>query len=141
MKICQVPNPFDEIRLALLKQLGVDDVVYYDMSGMPPEMEALESAKRTTERMGMSIPVVEAGPAIHEMVLRKEGHSRQVEDYKRAIGRMGQLGVQVLCYNFMPQITDDAMVLRTSFETPTRGGALTTSFQRAAFDRDPLLAC
>ena len=73
MKICQVPKPFDETRLALFKQLGVDDVVYYDMSGMPPELEALESAKRTTERMGMSIPVVEAGPSIDEIVLGKEG--------------------------------------------------------------------
>ena len=139
MRICQVPNPFDETRLALLKQLGVDDVVYYDMSGMPADMEALNLAKRKAQSMGMSIPVVEAGPAIDRIVLGKEGRARQVEDYKRAIGRMGQLGVQVLCYNFMPQITDDAMVVRTSIETPTRGGALTSRFQRAAFDRDPLV--
>ena len=68
---------------------------------------------------------------------KMEGND-QVEDYKRAIGRMGQLGIQVLCYNFMPQITDDAMVIRTSFEHPTRGGALTSCFRREAFDRYPL---
>ena len=138
MKICQVPQPFDEPRLRLLKQIGVDHVVYYDMSGMSPGMEALELAKRKVESMGMSIPVVESGPAIDRIVLGKDGRKRQVEDYKRAIGRMGQLGIQVLCYNFMPQITDDAMVIRTSFEHPTRGGALTSCFRREVFDRYPL---
>ena len=138
MKICQVPQPFDDPRLRLLKQIGVDHVVYYDMSGMSPGMEALELAKRKVESMGMSIPVVESGPAIDRIILGKDGRKRQVEDYKRAIGRMGQLGIQVLCYNFMPQITDDAMVIRTSFEHPTRGGALTSSFRRQIFDRYPL---
>ncbi len=41
MRICQVPQPFDEIRLPLLKQLGVDAVVFYAMAGMPADMEAV----------------------------------------------------------------------------------------------------
>jgi len=131
MKIAAVAQPFSDRNLCLLKQLGVDDYVFYKMEGMPVEFEELTAIKAIVERAGLRLSVVEGGPPIDRIVLGKEGRDRQIEDYKKALINMGKLGIRVLCYNFMPQISGDAMVVRTSYQFPERGGALTSQFRLA----------
>lgn len=138
MKISAVVNPPTEPNLRLLAQLGVEDLVYYNMQGMPTELDALRSEQQRVGRCGLRIGVVEGGPPIDRIVLGKDGRDAQIETYKRALGNMGRLGIRTLCHNFMPQITADAMVMRTSHATPERGGALTSSFELARFDNSHL---
>lgn len=138
MKLSAVINPPTEENLRLLAQLGVPDLVYYNMQGMPTELEALRAEQERVTRCGLRIAVVEGGPPIDRIVLGKEGRDAQIAVYQRALEAMGRLGIRTLCYNFMPQITADAMVIRTSYTTPERGGALTSSFKLAAFDNDRL---
>ena len=138
MKLAAVVNPPSEENLRLLAQLGVADLIYYNMAGMPTELAALREEQRRVERCGLRLSVVEGGPPIDRIVLGLDGRDAQIENYKRALGAMGRLGIRVLCYNFMPQITADAMVIRTSTKTPERGGALTSSFDLAAFDNEHL---
>ena len=140
MKLSAVVNPPTEENLRLLAQLGVEDLVYYNMSGMPTELEALKREQQRVEQCGVRISVVEGGPPIDQIVLGKDGRDAQIEAYKRALDHMDRLGIRTLCLNFMPQITDDAMVLRTSYTTRERGGALTSSFELAQFDNDRLTA-
>jgi len=138
VKIAAVVRPASEKNLRLLAQLGVGDLVYYDMATMPLGLERLRQEQQRVERCGLRLSVVEGGPPIDRIVLGQQGRDAQIEDYKRALGDMGRLGIRTLCYNFMPQITGDAMVMRTSYATPERGGALTSSFALAAFDRGRL---
>lgn len=138
MKLSAVVHPPTDVNLRLLAQLGVPDLVYYNMQGMPTELEALRQEQRRIERCGLRLAAVEGGPPIDRIVLGKEGRDAQIEEYKRALDAMGHLGIEVLCYNFMPQITADAMVIRTSTQVPERGGALTSGFELAQFDRDRL---
>jgi mannonate dehydratase len=140
MKLSAVVNPPSDENLRLLAQLGVPDLVYYNMQGMPTELEALRIEQRRVENQGLRIAVVEGGPPIDLIVLGKSGRDAQIETYKRALDAMGRLGIGVLCYNFMPQITADAMVIRTSLAVPERGGARTSGFDLAAFDRDHVTA-
>ena len=134
MKLAAVVRPPSVTNLRLLAQLGVEHYVYYNMAGMPTTLAALRAEQKRVERCGLRLSVVEGGPPIDRIVLGREGRDAQIEAYKRALDAMGRLGVRVLCYNFMPQVTADAMVLRTSRRTPERGGALTSSFALAAFD-------
>jgi mannonate dehydratase len=136
MKLASVARPFTDKSLRLLVQLGVPDIVYYDMKGMPTEVEALERVQQQVQRCGARLTAVEGGPPIDRIVMGKEGRDNQIETYKRALGAMGQLGIETLCYNFMPQLSDDAMVVRTSFRTRERGGAYTSSFVQSEFDND-----
>jgi mannonate dehydratase len=138
MKLSAVVHPPSELNLRLLAQLGVEDLVYYNMQGMPTDLEALRREQERVEQCGLRISVIEGGPPIDRIVLGKDGRDAQIETYKRALDHMGRLGIRTLCYNFMPQITADAMVLRTSYTTPERGGALTSSFDLAQFDCDRL---
>ncbi|MDB6128528.1 MAG: Mannonate dehydratase [Verrucomicrobia bacterium] len=138
MKISAVANPPTEENLRLMAQLGVPDLVYYNMQGMPETVEALRAEQARFERCGVRIAAVEGGPPIDRIVLGKDGRDAQIEAYKRALDAMGRLGIGVLCYNFMPQVTADAMVIRTSMTKTERGGALTSAFDLAAFDRESL---
>jgi len=136
MKLSAVVNPPTDENLRLLAQLGVPDLVYYNMQGMPTGLEALRAEQERVARCGLRIAVVEGGPPIDRIVLGQEGRDAQIAVYQRALEAMGRLGIRTLCYNFMPQITADAMVIRTSHATPERGGSLTSGFKLAAFDRD-----
>jgi mannonate dehydratase len=140
VKLSAVVNPPTDVNLRLVAQLGVDELVYYNMQGMPAEFEDLQRECRRVEACGLRIGAVEGGPPIDRIVLGKPGRDQQIENYRRSLGHMGRLGIRTLCYNFMPQITADAMVMRTSTTTPERGGARTSSFRLTDFDNERLTA-
>lgn len=140
MRIAAVVNPPTDVNLRTVAQLGVEHQVYYKMSGMPTDLAGLREACDLAERNGLRLSVVEGGPPIDRIVMGKAGRDAQIEVYQQVLGHMGKLGIGTLCYNFMPQLTDDAMVIRTSFTTPERAGALTSRFQLTAFDNDRLTA-
>src|SRR5687768_884672 len=110
MKLSMVVTPPTDARLRALKQLGADYAVHYDMHDLPDEAEALAAIRQRYEQFGLPWKVAESGPAIDRIVLGREGAGEQIERYKRIIGHLGGLGVEVIAYNFMPQVSDDAMV-------------------------------
>jgi mannonate dehydratase len=116
-------------RLATIRQIGVDSLVHYDMSNFADKYNALEAFTRRVRQFGLRVPVVESGPAIDRIVSGKDGWRAQTREWVRSIAHLGRLGVEVVCYNFMPQVLDDAMVVRTDLAARTRGGALTTAYR------------
>lgn len=133
MRIAGVAKEFSETHLKLLKQLGVDDFVYYDMKGMPTNFEELEAITRLVSKHGLRLSVIEGGPPIDQIVMGKSGRDHQIAQYIQSIKNMSRLGIRVLCYNFMPQVTSAAMVVRTSNTFAERGGAFTSQFRAADF--------
>ena len=131
MKLSMVAAPPTESRLRALKQLGADYAVHYDMHDLPDDLDELRVICDHYAAFGLPLKVAEAGPAIDRIVLGKEGAAAQIERYKRIVGNLGRLGVEVIAYNFMPQVSEDAMVVRTAFDAKTRGGARTSAFRRA----------
>ena len=131
MKLSMVAAPPTESRLRALKQLGADYAVHYDMHDLPDDLDELRVICDRYAAFGLPLKVAEAGPAIDRIVLGKEGVTAQIERYKRIVGNLGRLGVEVIAYNFMPQVSEDAMVVRTAFDAKTRGGARTSAFRRA----------
>lgn len=134
MKIAAVVNPFNEENLRMVKQIGVDHVVYYDMHGVPETLEEMQSVRDFVESFGLSLSLFEGGPHKRKIVLGQEGRDAEIERFKRALDHMGKIGVKAMCYDFMPPVMKDAMVVRTSYATEERGGALTSSFKLDAFD-------
>ncbi len=121
MKISAIPNPFDQSNLQMIKQIGVDHIVFYDMAGMPSGLDQLQAIQNTVEQFDLKLSAIEGGPPIDKIVLGKEGRDQQIENYKRSLQHMGKLGIRVLCYNFMPQVMADAMGIRTSYDVSERG--------------------
>src|SRR5204863_8716013 len=82
--------------------------------------------------------IAEQGPAIDRIVLGKDGWQEQTERYHQIVRCLGDLGVGIICYNFMPQVSEDAMVIRTSLDATTRGGAQTSRFALAELGPDTM---
>jgi mannonate dehydratase len=141
MQIAGVAKIFNETNLKLLKQIGVDDFVYYNMKGMPTNFEELAEINRLVSNQGLRLAVIEGGPPIDRVVLGKSGRDQQIAEYIECIKNMGRLGIGVLCYNFMPQITSAAMVVRTSTTFAERGGALTSQFRSVDFNPKSVPHC
>jgi len=131
MKLTMVASPPAPQSLQTLRQLGIEHAVHYDMAGLPDDLGALQAIRRVYSDAGLHWKIAESGPAIDRIVMGKEGWAEQTERYKRILGHLGALGVEVVAYNFMPQVSEDAMVIRTAFDRQTRGGALTSGFRLA----------
>lgn len=126
-----VAVPMTDERLAAIAQVGVEALVHYDMGNEAGKFDRLAEVIARAAKFGLQVPVVEAGPPIDRIVLGGEGAGEQIEGWKRDLARLGRLGVEVVCYNFMPQVLEDAMVVRTSLTARTRGGAETSAFRLA----------
>ena len=135
MRIGLVVQPFTDANLRLASQIGVSDVVYYDMARMPETLEQLRAVQGRVEGFGLRLSVVEGGPPTDRIILHKSGRDAQIEHWKRCLDAMGKAGVGVLCFDWMPPRQG---VIRTGFDTPARGGALTSSFQLDRFENDQL---
>src|ERR1700749_3977388 len=122
MKLTMVARPPSDTNLRLLKQLGIDHAVHYDMADLPDDGDEILAVRDRYARFGLAWKISESGPAIDQIVMGKEGAAEQTERYKRILGHLGAAGVEIVAYNFMPQVSEDAMVIRTAFDAPTRGG-------------------
>lgn len=130
-KFAMVATTGNERHLRAMKQIGVDHVVHYAMDDLPDTRDELAAIRRRYAEFDLTWAIAESGPAIDRIVLGKEGWQDQTERYKRILKMIGDLGVGVVAYNFMPQVSEDAMVIRTSLDVPTRGGAPTSRFALA----------
>src|SRR5262249_26172713 len=90
---------------------------------LPDSAEELEGIRSRYRQFDLTWSIAEAGPAIDRIVLGKDGWQEQTSRYQRILAMLGDLGVGVVCYNFMPQVSEDAMVVRTSVDAEARGAA------------------
>ncbi|MGH9161246.1 MAG: mannonate dehydratase [Vicinamibacteraceae bacterium] len=125
MRIGLVLTPLNDANLRLAAQVGVTDIVYYDMETMPFEFLELLHLRSWVEDVGLRLSVIEGGPPMNDIILGREGRDDQIERYKRALDAMGRAGIRVLCYNFLPL---SVRVIRTSYTVRERGGARTSAF-------------
>ena len=122
--------PTDE-RLAAIRQIGIENLVHYDMSNGREKFDAFPAMVDRAAKFGLKVPVVESGPGIDKIIFAKDGAQQQIDDWISSIRFLGKAGVKVICYNFMPQILADAMVVRTAFDADARAGAMTSAFNIA----------
>src|SRR5690606_19100792 len=85
---------------------------------------------------GLRLEVIEPGldGQMHDMKLGTGNRDADIERCKQLIRNMGALGIPIFCYNFMAKFN----WVRTSTTTPTRGGALVTSYDHSLMEGAPL---
>lgn len=86
------------------------------------------------KEFGLTLEAIENTPPqfFLKAMLGFEGADEQIENYKATIRAVGEAGVPILGYNFMPN-----SVWRTSRTTPGRGGVEVTSFDMALVEASP----
>jgi mannonate dehydratase len=120
MKLASVLNPLSGHNLALAAQTGVEEIV---IRGPGSEDLSIAETQARVESFGMKVGVVEGGLPIDRIKLGQDNGS-QLAEMKELIRMLGDLGIPIVCYNFMAG-TD---WIRTSVDARDRGGALVTAF-------------
>ena len=99
-------GPDDRVSLAHIRQIpgvtGVVSALYGVPAGQAWPHERLAELKARIETAGLQLAVVESIPVHEDIKLGRSSRDRYIEHYCESIHRMGQLGIPVLCYNFMP---------------------------------------
>ena len=108
----------DRVSLQHIRQIpGVTGIVsaLYDVAvGDTWPREKLSALAEQVDAAGLSLAVVESIPLHEDIKLGRPTRDRLVDQYAQSVQHMGELGIPVLCYNFMPIFdwtrTDLAMV-------------------------------
>ncbi len=124
-----IVNPFTERNLEWAAQVGVSDIVL-TFPGL--DRAAFTRARRMVEAQGMRLSHLERKVPHLKMVHHLPGWEAQTEDFKSLIRLMAEHGMNVLCYNWMP----DEDWQRTSGEVHERGGSRVTEFNLAEVGRN-----
>src|SRR5471032_3040115 len=108
----------DSVPLAHIRQIpGVTGVVgaLYDVEvGAVWQKDKLSALASQIADAGLELSVIESIPIHEDIKLGRPSRDRLVDQYATSVEHMGELGIPVLCYNFMPVFdwtrTDLAMV-------------------------------
>ena len=84
--------------------------------------DAVQARKDEIARAGLHWSVVESLPVHDAIKLRNEDWDSYVENYKTNIRRVAEVGVETVCYNFMPVV--DWTRTDLTFDVPSTGQAL-----------------
>jgi mannonate dehydratase len=127
MKLASVLTPLSAENLQLAAQCGVTDIVSrYPTRGR----SQLTETKRLIESFGLRLSVVEGYLPIENIKVGADDGT-ELEAVKRLLRDMAELGIPLLCYNFMAG-TD---WVRTQLDARERGGAKTTAFRLRDVER------
>ncbi|MBP8257049.1 MAG: mannonate dehydratase, partial [Opitutaceae bacterium] len=98
-------GPSDSVSLQEIRQTGAT-AVFSALHGIPPgeawPAAAIAERKDLIAAAGLDWRVVESLP-VHESIKTRTGEfGRHVENYKSSLRCLGEAGISVVVYNFMP---------------------------------------
>ncbi len=131
-------NPDKSWKLA--QQVGVTHAIVKaapELTGLKPpwDIDSLRTIQERFKHAGFTLAGLEGDQFdMQRIKLGREGRDEDLELYRRMLSNMGELGIPLLCYNFMATIG----WCRTAADVPARGGALTNRFDLRELDPTPV---
>ena len=125
-----------DLQWQLAAQLGVKYAVTKaapELSGLkdPSDFDALKVVRDRFTAAGFELYALEGDEFdMSRIKLGLPGRDEDLEKYRQMLRNMGQLGLKLLCYNFMAGVG----WFRSRADLPERGGALTSGFDLAEID-------
>ena len=125
----------DAVTLDRIRQIpgieGIVSALYSVPAGEEWPLTDLVRLRDSIEAAGLRFSVVESIP-VHENIKLGSGNKDLLIDrYCRSVRNVGEVGVDVVCYNFMPVFD----WFRTSLDMPLEDGSTTLGFDPDEFSR------
>lgn len=96
----------DPVSLAYIRQIpgmhGIVSAIYDVPVGEVWPMDKILALKAKVEAHGFALDVIESVPVHEDIKLGKPTRDTLIANYQQTIRNLGQCGVKVICYNFMP---------------------------------------
>lgn len=128
-------GPADPIPLAHIRQIpGVHGIVgaLYDVPiGDTWPRDAVERLHDQVVAAGLDLAVIESIPVHEDIKLGRPTRDRFIDRYCESVRHMGDVGIPVLCYNFMPVFD----WTRTDLALPLPDGSTALAYDQAQLAR------
>ncbi len=130
MFIADFLPPRPDRRWDYARQLGVRHAIvklHPEVTGRPPpsDIRVLREVKERFAEGGFQLYGLEGDPMdMSRIKLGLPGRDEDIEAYQKILRNLGELGIPLLCYNFMAGIG----WFRTATNLPERGGALVSGY-------------
>ncbi|MGM7721597.1 mannonate dehydratase [Metabacillus sp. Hm71] len=128
----------DTVSLDQIKQIpGTEGIVWalHDLAaGEVWPLERIQEVKEQADQYGLHIEVVESVNVHEDIKLGLPSRDQYIENYKKTIENLAQIGVKVICYNFMPVFD----WTRTDLYKPLEDGSTALFYEKSKVDQmDP----
>ncbi|MER2079840.1 mannonate dehydratase [Psychrobacillus psychrotolerans] len=96
----------DPISLDYIRQIpgmkGIVSAIYDIPVGEVWPLEKIQALKSSIEAKGLELSVIESVPVHEDIKTGKPTRDKYIENYKTTLKNLGEVGIPVVCYNFMP---------------------------------------
>ncbi|MDW8565864.1 mannonate dehydratase [Staphylococcus shinii] len=96
----------DPISLEYIKQIpgmrGIVSAIYDIPVGEAWPLDKIKELKSEIESANLELSVIESVPVHEDIKLGKPTRDKYIENYCQTLRHLGQVGIKVVCYNFMP---------------------------------------
>ncbi len=130
-QVCLIWGDSDPALVTLSKQIGVTHAIAGTASALSqiPRSQYVDTVakiKARYEKEGLTIAGIESHPVpANKIKLGLPGRDEEIENYIAALRALGQVGIPMVCYDFMAGID----WYRTDMHYPGRGGCAALSFK------------